>query len=55
MSIQLKNGKMDNYKEVKSVESDSEYITITEKNRFDETVFYRRKMDDIKEYAVVKC
>lgn len=54
VSIQLKNGRVDYYNEVQSVESDSEYITIKQKKPL-ETYFYRRKMDDIQAYAVEKC
>lgn len=53
VSIQLKNGRLDNYNEVQSVESDSEYLTITQKKPL-ETYFYRRKMDDIEAYVVKK-
>jgi hypothetical protein len=54
VSIQLKNGKKDKYSEVLSVENDSEYITIIQKQPF-ETYFYRRKMNDIQAYVVEKC
>ena len=55
VNIQLKNGKMDDYYEVLSVKNDSEYITITQINQYDETVFYRRNMEDVQGYAVEKC
>jgi len=55
VSIQLKNGKIDDYNEVLSVKNDSEYITITKKNQYGEIIIYRRKMDDVETYAVEKC